>query len=386
MLRSHRRFWAVLLWAMLATPLAVMLLAPATATVDRREMRALAEWPTWPDGRKGWKHLPRQIDQYLADHFGLREPMLLAQALVAQRLLRNGNDAVLVGPDGWLFYRFSNTLQQSAGLLVRERRIAATADTLAQMARALEARGSRFLVAVPPSSSTIYDAHLPAWARRHGRRTEYDLLLEALAARGVEAIDLRPALQTAAREEQVYHRHDTHWNKLGALVAFNELVAATGRPDWRLDPSAMLVAATRQGGDLARMLGIDAVVTEPAPVLRNPQPDRDVPDTERQAPVQLNTAQAGPSILVVGDSFTRIYFPPMVLAHTGRYAWTHHEGCGLDWRWVERVAPDEVWWMPTERILLCKPGVAPAGLHPPVAAALTPSALPPAPAPPPSLP
>ncbi len=243
-----------------------------------------------------------------------------------------------------------------------------------------------------------------------------------------EAIDLRPALQTAAREEQVYHRHDTHWNKLGALVAFNELVAATGRPDWRLDPSAMLVAATRQGGDLARMLGIDAVVTEPAPALRNPQPDREVPDTERQAPVQLNTAQAGPSILVVGDSFTRIYFPPMVLAHAGRYAWTHHEGCGLDWRWVERVAPDEVWWMPTERILLCKPGVAggvhpgewdvsrlmqkcarehewvsggngtshrrlillsssaPAGLHPPVAAALTPSAPPPAPARPPSRP
>jgi hypothetical protein len=40
----------------------------------------------------------------------------------------------------------------------------------------------------------------------------------------------------------------------------------------------------------------------------------------------------------------------------------HHEGCGFDWGWIDRVLPDEVWWLPTERAMLCVPGVRPRGM------------------------
>jgi hypothetical protein len=39
-----------------------------------------------------------------------------------------------------------------------------------------------------------------------------------------------------------------------------------------------------------------------------------------------------------------------------------HKSCGFDWDEVEKYRPDEVWWMPNERFLVCKPGLKPRGL------------------------
>ena len=72
--------------------------------------------------------------------------------------------------------------------------------------------------------------------------------------------------------------------------------------------------------------------------------------------------KSGPTILILGDSFTSGYFPPMILQHAGRVVWMSHMVCGFDWSEVEKYRPDEVWWMPTERFLVCLPGVKPKGL------------------------
>ena len=52
----------------------------------------------------------------------------------------------------------------------------------------------------------------------------------------------------------------------------------------------------------------------------------------------------------------------MVLQHAGRVVWMSHMVCGFDWNEVEKYRPDEVWWMPTERFLVCLPGAKPKGL------------------------
>ena len=50
--------------------------------------------------------------------------------------------------------------------------------------------------------------------------SEYDLMMKALAARGVAATDLRPPLLAANSIHPTYRRTDTHWNRYGALVAY----------------------------------------------------------------------------------------------------------------------------------------------------------------------
>ncbi len=67
----------------------------------------------------------------------------------------------------------------------------------------------------------------------------------------------------------------------------------------------------------------------------------------------------GPTVVIVGDSFTGGYFDRMLLQHAGRVVWLDRRHCGFDWKTIDKYRPDEVWWMPTERFLLCEPGVRP---------------------------
>jgi alginate O-acetyltransferase complex protein AlgJ len=245
----------------------------------------------------------------------------------------------LIGHDGWMFFRGDNMVRQSAGIVRRDAQVAQTVDLLATMHTALAARGIR---------------------------TEYDVFLRDLAAAGIQAVDLRPVLRAAKAEEKIYLKHDTHWTPRGALVAFNAIVQADSHPDWKLDPAAMFgPPATIVGGDLARILGIDADVTEREEPLVISQGKRETfhPNDPFSGYVQTGD-RTGPTIMIIGDSFTETYFAPFLLQNTGPVVWLHHRFCRFDWKWVDQFHPDEIWWMPTERYLLCDHGVRPVGMPP----------------------
>jgi alginate O-acetyltransferase complex protein AlgJ len=350
MLRHYRRLWVVLVAALLGAPLAMTFLAPERDWMLADEMRSRATMPGVPHSLSDWRILPGELDAYLGDHFGFRHAMIHAQGILAHLILQSGNALVQIGTHGRLFYKGDDMLRQSAGLLMREQRAIESAETINSIRTTLAKLGIRFIVASPPNSATIYPDQLPQWARNLGRRSEYDLMLDALASRGIKAIDLRPPLRAAKASGAVYLRHDTHWSALGAVVGFNTVANAAGHSGWQLDPTVVLAPATRNGGDLARMLGIAQDVSEQSQTLTL---------TDDSAKLL-----AGPPILVLGDSFTsnENLFERMVVANGRRFAFTHHEWCGFDWTLIEQVHPDEVWWMPTERYLLCNAGVRPKGM------------------------
>ena len=165
--------------------------------------------------------LPKQVDAYLQDHFGLRQVLIRTHKDITRPLLGLGNDSVLVGRYGRMFYLGEESVRQSAGLLVRDQRVADAADMLVRMNEDLRTRGIHFLVAPPPNGATIYQDDLPHWAQNAGKPTEYDLLLAKLAAKGVPTVDLRPAVKSARAGGPVFYRHDTHWTLRGALAAYN---------------------------------------------------------------------------------------------------------------------------------------------------------------------
>jgi len=363
LLKSHRRYFAILAFALLATPLAVGLVRPDPPAAILKEGRYLARAPNVPAASADWLTLSARIDAFLADHFGLRQVLIRAHKDLTKPLLGFGNDTVLIGRDGRLFYLGQEAVQQSAGLVMRDQRVFETVGLLARMNAALGARGIAFIVAVPPNAATIYSDDLPKWAQSRGRRTEYDLLIEGLAAHGVRAVDLRPALEAARSEGPVFYRHDSHWTARGALAGFNALVGADGRPDWRLDPgSALGPLETREGGDLARMLGEDA--TETVEDLTLPAARTELLTANPLGDFVGTLDRPGPTIMIIGDSFTQDYLPRMTLQRAGRVVWLEHQKCGFDWKAIERFRPDEVWWMPNERFLICDPGAAPAGFAP----------------------
>jgi alginate O-acetyltransferase complex protein AlgJ len=222
-------------------------------------------------------------------------------------------------------------------------------------------------VAVPPNSSTIYQDDVPKWARNTGKKTEYDLLYDELAARGIKTVDLRPAMKAARASGDTYLRNDLHWNGSGAIAGFNMVAEADGHPDWKIDPSSAIgPMVEKKGGDIAILAGVADKVVEMTPSLLLKPVGRDEPlshglegriegarDMEDH---EIVSGRPGPTIMVIGDSFTFGYFPWFLSQRTGRAVWFHHNYCGFDWAWIDKIRPDEVWWMPVERLIVCRPG------------------------------
>src|SRR6516162_1596522 len=124
MLLGYRRYFAVVSILLLATPLVVGFLAPDGATPILNEGRRAAPVPKPPESWEGLLIFPSQTDAYLKDHFGLREKLIRAHKELTKALLARGSSSVLVGRDGRLFYLGDEMVRQSAGLVLRDQRVA----------------------------------------------------------------------------------------------------------------------------------------------------------------------------------------------------------------------------------------------------------------------
>jgi alginate O-acetyltransferase complex protein AlgJ len=359
LLAPYRRLWVPLVLAVLAVPMIVQAMQPA-AESSENEARMLARAPDWPRTLAQWLALPRSIDRYLADHFGLRTELVRAHGRFRYAVDLPSDLRVIIGRDNWLFLNGDGTIDQATGKSLRTAMIGRFADRAAVWRAHFAAKGAEFIVAVPPNGATINRARLPAWLGGAPAVTEYDLMMRALAERGVPAVDLRPPLNAAGATSPTYRRTDSHWNKYGALVAYNAVVRGARKSDWAINPARALKGFERvEGGDLARLLAVAADVSDEEAVI-----DLGVPPSSA-SPIAtqfesggdlVETGRAAPTVVVIGDSFTRGYWQDYFALHAGRYVWLHHELCGFKLSVVDEFAPALVILAPTERQMFCGGG------------------------------
>lgn len=359
LLARYRRPWGLILLALLAVPAAIQAMQPAATSSDE-EARTLSAPPAWPRSLRGWLALPRELDRFLADHFGLRADLVRAHGRLRYAVDLPSDLRVIIGRDNWLFLNGDGTIEQATGKILREAQIASFADRAAALRDHLAAKGADFLVAIPPNGATVNRTRLPAWAAEAPAVTEYDLMMRALGARGVAAVDLRAALMAANATSPTYRRTDSHWNKFGALVAYNVVMRAARRPEWVIDPARVLRGFVRvEGGDLARLLAISADVSDEEAMIDlgaygPAAPPAAVIATEFESGGDLvETGRAGATIVVIGDSFTRGYWQDYFATHAGRYVWMHHELCAFKRSVLDDYAPQLVILAPTERQMFC---------------------------------
>jgi hypothetical protein len=365
MLRHYYRLLFPVAVALLAIPLLVEVLAPPAPSLSYDELRILAPPPATPRRLAELPDFLRQADGWMRDHFGLRRFLIHQKSLLVSLLLRSGNDNVLIASNNWFFLlNFDESMAKAAGVIVRPEGVAETAGILVAMQHVLAARGTKLLVASPPGASTIYPEELPGWARKPGYPTQYDLLYAALIERGVPVLDLRPVLRAEKPHGHVYRMHDSHWAPRGALAAFNAIVASSGLPSWQMSPEVALAPmAPVRGGDLARFLGVAADEVEDVEQLAVPLGEYHQLNGDFIPAGWVAGSRSGPTIMVIGDSFSREWISNLVAAHAGKLVWLHHQQCNFDWKWVDMFKPNQVWYLPNERDMLCLPGSQPMGLH-----------------------
>lgn len=361
-----RRWLALFFFAVLCLPMLGLLLMDLPAP-ERATLAPAARW---------WKNASRHLDPYINDTFGFRGAVLAAHQRYLDFIGSPPSTRVLEGEDGRLFLRDNLTLEQSLGQIVRHGAIADFVAVMTSLEAQMTALGGRFVALIAPNAQTVMREHLPAYARyRVKTPTEYDLIDQRLRAEGVPFVDLRPLFEQAKKAGPIYYRYDTHWNELGALIAFNAAMAAAGRPDLAFRPEdALGPIAVRPGGDLLRLAGIE----QPSPPDIHYQwkaPIADPPDLTPLAPSIVGeghpifpsrgfeTGHGGPRILVVGDSFTHRYWFGLLAARSSAFAWAHHQGCFFERGLIERFRPDILVYATAERFFPCDASLSAAGVN-----------------------
>lgn len=306
----------------------------------------------------GLAALPKRLDEHIATHYGNRDELIEADAAV-KAALGGESRRVAFGSDGFLFLKDDDVFSQVTGQRIDRARLANVAALATMMA---EKYGNHFVFMVAPNKHTIYRNRLPAWARKEPPVSERTLLMDILAARGVNAVDPTPALLARAESASVYWRSDTHWTPYGTIIAFDALAEALGMPEQKIDVDTVYSGQTpvEQSGDLLRIAGLGETWPEMAPKRIGPDPfdasgliGEDFPPGVETGGHMLRhrDARTGPKVLVLGDSFTVGLFARLLMRFAGEVLWLHHRTGRFDPRLVDEFDPDIVILAVVERHL-----------------------------------
>jgi len=265
------RFFTVVFIVVLVVMGSLAFRPRASAMLDA-ENRTMAPWPAGALTRL----FPTAFEQAFADRFGGREALLRWHNRVRVRLFGvPAASNVLIGRDGWLYFMGEDGTsfdRYYRGMLpVSDAQLQAVVAELARRNAFLAANGIAYVVTIAPDKSTIYPEHLPRWATQLTARTPLDRLIDAIRTEGsVRFVDLREPLRAAKSRERVYFATDSHWNLLGAAVAYGEIIreVAAALPSQRVQmvPAAVppyVPDVDVYRGDLARLTGDPASFSEP---------------------------------------------------------------------------------------------------------------------------
>jgi len=225
----------------------------------------------------------------------------------------------LVGLDGWLFIWGVNAL--SAQVTGRVMWSAAdeelVATTYSQRLAFCEALGARYLQVVVPDKSTIYFDKLPPSVVRASRTIiEQNADLLSSRSEGSSFLDLTACISRRRREgEKVFHQTDSHWTYPMALLACNEIIAASGLRDQLplIDPEALSWRRRK------RIFELSALMPEPFPeefdmqTLGEPQ-SRCVYENHARGRGKVQVYEGGKGtakVVLFRDSFSSMFLAPL---------------------------------------------------------------------------
>jgi hypothetical protein len=229
------------------------------------------------------------------------------------RLLKEGGERVVAGSQGWYFFKpglkYMLARPEAAQVLnATNDPVAAIVDFRNQLA----ARGIKLLVMPVPNKDSIYPDRLTSRAKElRGIMTPRTReVLEKLNRAGVEVVDLFKEFREArwksdlGAEAPLYLAQDTHWSPAGVNLAAKAVARRLGELGW-IQPGKVdygeRAAPVQRLGDILRMLQTPMIERSVSPESVS------AVQVVRGEEAQLYKDEADAEVLVLGDSFMRIY-------------------------------------------------------------------------------
>ena len=215
-------FLGLFLAVSLTLSVGMLIAGPSAAGANER----LSDAPQWRNKEGNWNknYLPDLAD-WVSDRFFLRQELIsLDNWLTAGVFGNSGEDKVILGKDGWLF--FTETLANYTGTdSMTDRELYSAARNLQLMQQYCQNEGKDFAFMIAPNKNSLYSAYMPDYGIQ-AQTTDADKLMALLDTMDVKTVDLFAAFRQV--ERPLYFAHDSHWNSQGAALGADLVNAAFG--------------------------------------------------------------------------------------------------------------------------------------------------------------
>ncbi len=166
------------------------------------------------------------LSSWINDRFFLRQEMItLDNVVTAQGFGTSGEKKVIVGKDGWLF--FEDTLDDYTGTApLSQRELFGVVKNIQLMNEYCQLNGRDFAFVIAPNKNSVYGEFMPDYGVKFDYR-DAGKIMAALKQLGVKTPDIFEAI--GSKPEQLYFKHDSHWNTKGAALGADVINKAFGK-------------------------------------------------------------------------------------------------------------------------------------------------------------
>ena len=251
--KKFKVIFIVLFFAVSLTPLVLM---PLFGDQEAESTDADVSMPQPFTGGKINTGFFEGAGEYFSKKFAFRREMVTAGDLIKAKVFGvSGQDGVVIGRKGYLFYKdsFNDFLGRDS---LTDYQIASMAYNIDLMRDELEGKGIDFLFTVAPNKNSLYPELMPRKFRPEVEKRNMRRLRPLLRKYGVKYLNLHKLFNDI--DEVMYLKGDSHWNNAGAALVTGEIMTALehkrtyyddGRSEVRKDFKGDLYAMLYPSGD-----------------------------------------------------------------------------------------------------------------------------------------
>lgn len=235
----------------LALPFVLFFVMPSNSTTENKK---LSEFPTVVSNGNFNVNYFKELSGYFEDRFAFRTWMVDINSRIRADIFKTSpEDDVIIGKNGWLYY--SATLDDYRGYdLSSDRELYAMAKNIKLIQDYVEEEyGAKFVFTIAPNKNTLYPENMPS---QYGCvvSNEHDAyrLKNYLEQLDVNYVNLFSIF--ASQDEVLYLKGDSHWNKKGAVLAYNAMLDKAGKEHNDYSNVNSELASGLSSGDLSLMI------------------------------------------------------------------------------------------------------------------------------------
>lgn len=216
-------FYIIIIMAVCTIPLIGMIFGWGSESTENRTLSSLPDlFTVTEDSTEFNTEYTTELGDYYSENFGFRQELVTANSLLNEKLFfRSANEKVTLGKDGW--YYFNETLDDYTGRsALSDRGIYRLKKTLDLINEYAEESNIKMIFFSAPNKNSIYPQYMPWNIRKSNQPSNLDRLNEILSDSDYY-LNVKDDLQELADNSttNIYLKHDSHWNNLGALEAYN---------------------------------------------------------------------------------------------------------------------------------------------------------------------